>query len=380
MNFRKNVEDLSRQGLLRQTWPVESTHGAIVLMGGRPCINFASNNYLGLADREEVREAAARAIRDFGWGAGASRLMSGTHLLHEELEGRIASFKGTESALLFNSGYAANVGVLPALCGEDTLILSDELNHASLIDGIRLSKAPVRIYPHRDAEAARSLMALPEGERPVIVTDGVFSMDGDLAPVRILAGLAEQREGLLYVDDAHGTGVLGAGGRGTAEMLGVQSDLLVQMGTLSKALGSVGGFVAGSRDVIRYLKSRARPFIFSTALPPAASAAGLAALGLMATEGEALRGRLQGLCRYLARGLGKLGLKADDETPIFPVRVGSVEECLRVSRELRKHGIFSPAIRPPTVAPDACRIRISVMASHEESQLDRLLDVLGETL
>ena len=359
---------------------MDSCHGALISIQGQSFINFASNNYLGLAQRAEVREAAEQAIRDFGWGSGASRLMSGTHRLHEELEDRIARFKKTEAALLFPSGYAANVGALPVLSDEGTGILCDQLNHASLIDGVRLAKGEVTIYPHADAEALEAALALRGGGNTLVVSDGVFSMDGDLAPLREIVAAVEREGGVLYLDDAHGTGVLGAEGRGTSEHLGIRSPSLLQMGTLSKALGGLGGFIAGNDDVIGYLRSRARSFIFSTALPAPACAAGIAALGILEREGGPLRERLDGLCRYLATGLKRLGFEADPTTPIFPVRAGSVQQCLRVSAELRNQGIFGPAIRPPTVPADACRIRVSLTADHEVSHLDRLLDALGAVM
>jgi len=379
LDFGKRLQELEERGLRRETWPVDSCQGALISIQGRPFINFASNNYLGLAQRGEVREAAEQAIRDFGWGSGASRLMSGTHRLHEELEARLATLKRTEAALLFPSGYAANVGALPALSDERTRILSDELNHASLIDGIRLARGEVTIYPHADTEALEAALAQQE-DKALVVSDGVFSMDGDVAPLREMVTAVERQGGVLYLDDAHGTGVLGTEGRGTSEHFGVSSASLLQMGTLSKALGGIGGFIAGDRDVIAYLRSRARSFIFSTALPAPACAAGIAALEILEREGGHLRDRLDRLCRYLAVGLERLGLVADPMTPIFPVHAGSVERCVRVSAELRNQGIFGPAIRPPTVPAEACRIRISLTADHEASHVDRLLDVLGMVL
>jgi 8-amino-7-oxononanoate synthase len=314
----------------------------------------------------------------YGFGSGASRLVSGTGTLHAELEKRIARFKGTEAALLFNSGYAANAGIIPAVAGAGDVVLSDSLNHASIIDGCRLSKAEVHVYQHGDCNQVESLLKrCVKARRKLIVTDGVFSMDGDLAPLPELSSLAEQHGALLMVDDAHATGVLGRTGRGSGEHFGVDSRVHIQMGTLGKALGSFGAFVAGSRDLIDHLINQSRSFMFSTSLPPAVCAASIAAFDIIEREPE-LRERLWRNRERFVAGLVASGISlGPTETPIVPVIAGYASRALLVSEKLFEWGIYAAAIRPPTVPEGAARIRTTVMATHSEQDIDQAVDVFS---
>jgi 8-amino-7-oxononanoate synthase len=351
--------------------------GPVIEAGGRRLVNFASNDYLGLAAHPALVDAAIEATRRFGAGAGASRLLGGGCTAHAEFETRAASFKGAESALLFNSGYAANTGAIPALAREGWVILSDELNHASLIDGCRMSRAEVRVYRHADAAHARALLGSHPGPA-MIVTDTVFSMDGDVAPLPALDALARERGAILYMDDAHGTGVLGEG-YGALAGLGMEPEPhMIQMSTCSKALGSVGAFVAGTSEVVRILRSTARAFMFSTALPASAPAASLAALDLI-KRGEAGVARLMETRQILGDALAGVGIStAQSETPIVPVMMGRVDDAMRVAGELMDAGYYAPAIRPPTVREP--RIRLTVTALHTPEQIAGLAEALAAAL
>lgn len=353
---------------------VESAQGPWITVEGRKVLLLCSNDYLGLAGHPALGTAACAAVERFGFGSGASRLISGTSVLHEELERRIAAFKGTESALLFNSGYAANTGMIPSIVGVGDVILSDSLNHASIIDGCRLSRAQVHVYAHKDVEQVEGILKkTAHAGRRLIVTDGVFSMDGDLAPLPELCSLAEKHDAVLMVDDAHATGVLGRNGKGTVEHFGLQGKVPIQMGTLGKALGSFGAYVAGDGDVVDYLLNRSRSFIFSTSLPPAVCAASIAALDIVEVEPER-RARLWHNRERFVQGLHGIGLRTgDSETPIIPVIVGDSEAALSAGTALFERGVFAPAIRPPTVADGSARIRTTVMASHSDEDIDEAL-------
>jgi len=353
---------------------VESGQGPWVTVEGRKVLLLCSNDYLGLAGHPALASAACSAVERFGFGSGASRLISGTSPLHEELERRIAAFKGTESALLCNSGYAANTGMIPSLAGAGDAILSDSLNHASIIDGCRLSRAQVHVYAHKDMEQVEKILKkTARAGRRLIVTDGVFSMDGDLAPLPELCSLAEKHGAVLMVDDAHATGVLGGNGKGTVEHFGLQGKVPVQMGTLGKALGSFGAYVAGDGDVVAYLLNRSRSFIFSTSLPPAVCAASIAALDIVEAEPER-RARLWHNRERFVQGLHAIGLRTgDSESSIIPVIVGDSEAALSAGAALFEGGVFAPAIRPPTVADGSARIRTTVMASHSDEDIDEAL-------
>ncbi|PLX82869.1 MAG: 8-amino-7-oxononanoate synthase [Desulfuromonas sp.] len=386
-DWRRQLEELRGRGMLRTLRTVESPQGPRVVLEGREVLLLCSNDYLGLASHPALVEAALSATSRFGAGSGASRLVSGTMSSHALLEERLAAFKGTEAALLFNSGYAANTGILQGLFGPDDLIFSDALNHASIIDGCRLSRARVLAYPHRDVKALEGLMEAEASRRKgrwLIVTDGVFSMDGDLAPLPELVRLKERHDALLMVDDAHATGVLGEGGRGTAEHLGCLGAVDLHMGTLGKALGCFGAYLAAGRTVIDTLVNRSRPFIFSTSLPPAAPAAAYAALDIVeGAEGARLRRSLEGnralfAGRLEGHGLDLLGSRSQ----IVTVLTGEPEPTMTATERLLEAGVFVQGIRPPTVAEGKCRLRATVMATHRPEDLlraaDGILAALGE--
>jgi 8-amino-7-oxononanoate synthase len=345
------------------------------MVNGREAILLCSNNYLGLAEHPILKQAARSALERFGVGSGASRLVSGNMELHEELERRIAAFKGTEAAIVFNSGYAANTGVIPAVAGEGDVIVSDSLNHASIIDGCRLSRARTVVYRHGDLEHVESLLTMyRDSRRKLIVTDGVFSMDGDIAPLAGLVDLADRYDAIVMTDDAHATGVLGDRGRGTSEHFNLHGRIPVQMGTLGKALGSFGAYVAGDRNMIQYLRNTCRSYIFSTSLPPAVCAASIAALELVDAE-PWRRLMLRDNRDRLVRGLAAVGIKiSGSETPIVPVITHGADKAMEAAQILLEHGVFAPAIRPPSVPSGSSRIRATVMASHSAADIDRAID------
>jgi glycine C-acetyltransferase/8-amino-7-oxononanoate synthase len=378
--FRPRLDELARRSLLRRLRTIESACAPEVTIEGRPVILLASNDYLGLANHPAVKEAAIRATERYGAGAGASRLVSGTLPPHEELEAALARFKRAEAALVFGSGYLANLGVIPALIGTGGVILADRLCHASLIDGCRLSGATFRVYRHNDAAHLHSLLARrPSGEDALIVTDGVFSMDGDLAPLPELLALADRYGARLYVDDAHGTGVLGAHGRGTIEHFELEDRLPFHMGTLGKALGACGAYVVGPADLLRYLLNTARTFLFTTAPPPATAAAAVAALNIVEAEPER-RARLWENRNYLHAGLTRLGYRlTPSASPILPIVLGDARKAVAMADRLLDLGVYAPAIRPPTVPKDTSRIRITVTAEHTRAHLDRALAAFEQT-
>ena len=373
---RARLAQLEAKGLKRALEPLSSPQGPVVRVEGRGLVNFSSNDYLGLANHEAVKAAARDAVERFGLGAGASRLVTGDSTEHHALEAELAAFEGTEAALLFNSGYAANTAVLPALLGEGDVVFSDALNHASLVDGCRLSRARVVVFPHRDVTELARLMTVHRGRRQLVVTDSVFSMDGDRAPLRALARLCHERHAALFVDEAHGTGVLGARGAGLCEVEDVRPDLV--MGTLSKALGSSGAYVATSRVVRELLLSTARPLIFSTALPAAVVAGARAALKLVRDE-PLRRARLHQHVERFAAGARRLGFEVAADSAIFSLVQGTPEAALEASQTLRAQGFLVKAIRPPTVPDGTSRLRISLSAAHTDAQVDGLLSAL-ETL
>jgi len=372
--FEQRLRQLERNHLLRTLRAIESASDAEVTIGGRPVILMASNNYLGLATHPALKRAAIDATERFGVGAGAARLVSGTLPPHEELETALAKFKGTEAALAFGSGYLANLGLIPALIGTDGLILADRLCHASLIDGCRLSGAGFRVYRHNDVAHLKSLLAKRPFKRDtLIVTDGVFSMDGDLALLPELIELADRYGARLFVDDAHGTGVMGAHGRGTLEHYGMESRLPFHMGTLGKALGTCGAYVVGPADMIRYLINTARTFLFATAPPPATAAATVAALHVVQAEPDR-RKRLWENRNYVHAGLTDAGFRLTaSASPILPVLIGDARKAVAMAGRLLELGVYAPAIRPPTVPKDTSRIRVTVTSEHSRTQLDRVL-------
>ena len=375
-SWQEELDQLQQRGMLRSLRIVEGGQGPQVRVDGREVLLLCSNNYLGIAGHPALIERMVEATRELGVGSGASRLVSGTLSTHAALEERIAAFKGTAAALLFNSGYAANTGILQGLFGPDDVIFSDELNHASIIDGCRLAQARTVVYPHCDSAA---LAALMEQEKPnrkgrwLIVTDGVFSMDGDIAPLAELCDLKEANDALLMVDDAHGTGVLGEKGRGTGEHDNCLERIDLHMGTLGKALGCSGAYLAAERVVIDTLINRSRSFIFSTSLPPGVPAAAMAALDLVdSDEGRALRENLERNRVHFSALLSAGGLDLlGSTTQIIPVLTKDPDPTMKMTARLLEEGIFLQGIRPPTVAPGCCRLRATVMASHTAGELQR---------
>jgi 8-amino-7-oxononanoate synthase len=381
LNLDHELKCLEQAGLYRRMVSLESASGPRVTIDGRQVLLLASNDYLGLAAHPRMKARAQEAIEQWGTGAGASRLISGTTTLMDELEAALARFKETEAALVFNTGYMANAGLLQALAGHEDVIFSDELNHASIIDGCRLSRARIEVYPHRDTHVLEGLLKkYGPARRRIIITDGVFSMDGDLAPLTELAELGSRHDASLIVDDAHGTGVLGPKGRGTLEYFGLagRPDIIV-MATLGKALGSFGACVAGSSKLREYLINRARSFIFTTALPPSAAAAALEALRILEDEPE-LRTSLAENARFLREGLTARGFNTlDSRTQIIPLLIGEPEKAVAMARSLFDEGIFIQAIRPPTVPQGSSRLRITVMAGHRQQDMAWALDMLEKT-
>lgn len=386
------LDALDQQALRRRLpAPTLGAPAASVIRGSTPCICLDSNNYLGLAAHPALAEGGMAAIREAGCSATGSRLLSGNLALHERLEQRLAAFKGSEAALLFNSGYTANLGTLTALAGKGDLIVSDRLNHASLIDGCRASGAEVAIAPHRDVEAVVRLLDRQGFRRRFLVTDGVFSMDGAIAPLPELMPLCLRFEATLVLDEAHATGVMGRTGRGTLEHFGLVEEAvqgeanrpsaqlpgIIQIGTLGKALGGFGAFVAASRPVCDWLLNRARPFVFSTALPPAVLGAALAALDVLDAEPER-RERLHSNAQRLRSGLRDLGYRVPEgETPIVPVLVGEPDAALALAQALREEGVLAMAVRPPSVPEGTSRLRVTAMATHTAADLEAALSAFA---
>jgi len=372
---RSELESLRARGLLRALEPLRSPPGAEVeLRPGERLINFSSNDYLGLAADARIARALAEGARAWGSGAGASRLVCGDFLPQQKLAQELARFEGSESALLIGSGYAANCGILPSLVGPEDLILSDALNHASIIDGCRLSRARVEVYPHGELSAVERLLKSP-ARRKLVVTDSVFSMDGDRAPLRALAGLCAASGAMLVVDEAHATGVIGPRGAGLAAELDVAADL--RMGTLSKAFGVAGAYAASSRAVCDLLLNRARPLIFSTALPPALACAVLESLRILSgPEGDERRSRLWSNVHRFADGLRAAGISAHEDSPIFSLVFGAPDRAVAAAARLREQGILAKAIRPPTVPPGTSRIRFALTSAHTEAHIEAALAAL----
>lgn len=380
--FNDELSRLREQNLLRKLTCIESSHGAEISVNGKIYINFSSNDYLNLSSHPEILKTAITALKKYGFGSGASRLLSGTFKPHVKLEERIAKYKRTQAALVLNTGYAANTGIIPVIAGPDTVVFSDELNHASIVDGLRLSKAKVEIYRHKDVNHLAHLLKISTGiktaGRRLIITDTVFSMDGDIAPLPDILFLCRKYNALLMIDDAHGTGVLGKTGRGGLEHFGIENtDSIIQMGTLGKAAGCFGAFIAGSADLIDLMISRARSFVYSTSLPPAIAEACTKAIDIVESGSGGRRKKLWRNRNRLYNGLQSLGYDTlNSETPIIPVLTGDVKRALNISEHLYRKKIFVPAIRPPTVPEGKCRIRFSVTAVHKNEDIDRVLEVL----
>ena len=370
------LEDWKRAGTYQKLRILEGPSAAESRYDGKDVVNLASNNYLGLTTHPKLIEAAIEATRKYGAGSGAVRTISGTMGLHMELERRIAEFKNVEACVVFQSGFAANAGTVSAILGPEDHIVSDQLNHASIIDGARLSRAKIHVFPHKDHAAAERKLAELAGVpgHKLLITDGVFSMDGDIGPLPELTAAAEKHGAIMMVDDAHSSGVLGRNGRGTIDHFGLHGRVDIQVGTLSKAIGVLGGYVCGSKDLIEFLYHRARPFLFSTSHPPGVAAACLAAFDILEDEPERIE-RLWDNTRYFKRGLTDAGFDTGmSETPITPVIVGEAARAYQLSRELFDEGVFATGIGFPTVAKDKARVRTIVNATHTQAQLDRALD------
>jgi glycine C-acetyltransferase len=376
-HLKDELEALRAGGLLLHPRTLEGAQGARARYDGRDVINLASNNYLGLANHPRVNAAASDAALRFGAGTGAVRTIAGQMTMHRELERRFADFKRADDALMFQSGFTSNAGTVAAILGKEDVIVSDRLNHASIIDGARLSRAEIKVFEHKDPEHAESLLAesARPGRRQLLVTDGVFSMDGDIAPLPDLVAVAERRGAIMMVDDAHATGVLGDGGAGTVDHFGLHGRVDVQVGTLSKAIGVLGGFIAGPHHLIEWLQNRGRPYLFSTSAPPAVVAGCTAALDVLHDEPQRLE-RLWANTRRLKEGLHGLGFDTGmSETPITPVITGEEERTQRFADGLFDAGVFCPAIVFPTVGKGHARVRTIVTADHTDADLDEALAI-----
>ncbi len=376
-----HVRDLRERGLFRPLPVLQSPQGPRIRIGGRELINMSSNDYLGLANDPALREAAMAGAGTWGGGAGAVRTIAGTLDVHEALETEIAAWKGVEATLVFQSGFAGNLGTIPALVGRGDVILSDELNHASIIDGCRLSRAEVRRFAHADADSLRAQLATcAPDQRKLVVTDGVFSMDGDIAPLPDICDAAEKFGAMVMVDDAHGSGVLGRGGRGSVDHFGLHGRVHVQLGTLSKAIGSMGGYIAGRQALRDYLTHTARPVLFSTSHPPAVVETTRAAIRVLTEEPERVE-KLWDNARFFKQGLANLGMDLGrSATPITPVIVGEAERAHGLSDRLRQRGVFVQSVAFPTVARDAARVRAMVSAAHSRDDLAQAVDAFGEAM
>ena len=370
---------LKSQGLYRRLRVLDDQQAARTRVDGREVVNLSSNNYLGLTTHPKLREKAVAAIEAFGVGTGSVRTIAGTMAIHMELERRLAAFKRTEAAVVFQSGFAANAGTVAAILTKDDFVVSDELNHASIIDGSRLSRASIKVFPHRDVNAARDIIRdLPKTARTLLISDGVFSMDGDLGALPELCAAAEEHGCIMMVDDAHASGVFGTNGRGTIDHFGLHGRVDVQVGTLSKAIGALGGYVAGSRDLIDLLHHRGRPFLFSTSHPPSVTATCLAALDVLIEEPQ-LIDQLWANTRFFKDGLQRLGFNTGaSESPITPVIVGEAPKAMRLSDRLFEEGVFAQGIGFPTVARDKARVRTIVAATHTRADLQFALDTFAK--
>jgi glycine C-acetyltransferase len=381
------IAELKAKHLYRPLRVMSAAQGPITTMDGREVISLSSNDYLGLTHHPRLRQAALKAVEEYGVGSGAVRTIAGTMSLHEALESELAEFKGTEAVLTFQSGFTANTGVIPTITGEQDLIVSDALNHASIIDGMRLSKAPRKVFPHKDVEALRAILrearetGRPDGSGPyrliLVVTDGVFSMDGDIAPLAGIVDAAEEFGAAVFVDDAHASGVLGRNGRGSVDHFGLKGRVAIQVGTLSKAVGVLGGYVAGSQDLRDILVQRARPFLFSTSHPPAVAAACREAIRVMEEEPWLMERLWASTTRFKAE-LSRLGFDTGrSETPITPIIVGDSEAAIRFSGRLFEEGVFATSVVFPTVALDQARLRTIVTAALTDEHLDRALEAFS---
>jgi glycine C-acetyltransferase len=371
----EDLQHLKRQNLYRRLRILEDEQKAHTTFDHRSVVNLSSNNYLGLTTHPKLRQRSLEAIERFGVGSGSVRSIAGTMAIHMELERRLAEFKKVEAVVVFQSGFSANAGTVSAILTKEDVVISDELNHASIIDGCRLSRATIKVFPHKDVDAARRVIKdLPAGQRKLLITDGVFSMDGDLGPLPALCEVAEETGCIMMVDDAHASGVFGANGRGTVDHFGMHGRVDVQVGTLSKAIGALGGYVAGNRNLIEFLYHRARPFLFSTSHPPAVAAACIAALDVLMEEPQIIE-QLWTNTRFFKAGLDRLGFNTGvSESPITPVIAGDGARAMTLSDRLFEEGVFAQGIAYPTVAKDKARVRTIVTATHTREDLQYALD------
>ncbi len=375
--LEEELRHLRKVGLYRSLKSIEKIDGPRITIDKKEYLNFCSNNYLGLAGHPLVIEKAIEAIKAFGFGAGASRLISGNTILHEELEKRLAKFKGREAAIVFPTGYMANLGAITSLVDEKDTIIIDRLDHASIIDACRLSKAKLQVYPHKNMQALEKVLNRSGiFKKRLIVTESIFSMDGDIAPLPEIIKLAKTHQAITMIDEAHATGVLGKTGRGAEEYFGVKGEVDIVMGTLSKALGSLGGFVAGNAALIDYLRNKARSFIYTTALPPSACAAAIAALEIIEAQPELIE-KLRINSRLLK---GKLAISSSDDTPILPIIIGDPKKTMELSNLLFEKGFFISGIRPPTVPENESRLRITVSTIHSKEEIACLASLLQELI
>ena len=372
---------IKESGLYRDLRVVGNAQDTHIEIEGRPFLSFCSNNYLGLANHPSVVKAVKDAVEEYGWGAGASRLVSGNMILHEALEDTISRFKGKEAAIVFPTGYMANLGAITSLVSNGDLVICDKLNHASIIDGCRLSGADFRVYAHCNMDKLENILKKSSNyNRKLIVTDSVFSMDGDLAPLPDIVRIATEYNAMIMVDEAHGTGVFGENGRGVVEHFNLNKEIDVVMGTLSKAIGSLGGYVSGDIDLISYLRNKARSFMYTTALPPAVCAASIAGINLI-QEDPSMRESLWYNVRFIKDKLRSLNINMiSSESQIIPILIGDAQKAVEISTLLYEKGILIPAIRPPTVPANSSRLRMTVMSSHTQGDLESLFEVLSEVM
>ena len=373
------LSKLREQKLYQKLRILETEQLPVANFDGKEVINLSSNNYLGLTTHPKLKEAAVQAVEEFGVGSGSVRGIAGTMTLHMELEAKIAKFKQVEASVVFQSGFAANAGTVQAILGKEDVIISDELNHASLIDGCRLSRAEIKVFPHKDVEACEGILKEIQNRsgRKLLITDGVFSMDGDIAPLPALVELAEKYDCMMMIDDAHSSGVLGRNGRGTVDHFNLHGRVDIQVGTLSKAIGALGGYVCSTHDAIDFLCHRARPFLFSTSHPPSVAATSIAAFEVLEQEPQLIE-ELWANTKFFKEGLKKLGFNTGlSETPITPVIVGEAALAHEFSRQLFRAGVFAQGIGYPTVPQGKARIRTIVTATHTQEELSRALEILG---
>jgi glycine C-acetyltransferase len=375
----EELDSLKKQDLYRKLRVLEDEQKAHTTFDHRSVVNLSSNNYLGLTTHPRLRQAALKATETYGVGSGSVRTIAGTMTLHMELERRLAEFKKVEAVVVFQSGFTANAGTVSAILTKDDVVISDALNHASIIDGCRLSRATIKVFPHKDVDAARKIIdELPASQRKLLITDGVFSMDGDLGPLPALCDLAEKTGCIMMVDDAHASGVFGKNGRGTIDHFDMHGRVDIQVGTLSKAIGALGGYVAGNRNLIEFLYHRARPFLFSTSHPPAVAAACIAAIDVLMEEPQIME-RLWDNTRFFKEGLVRLGFDTGiSESPITPVIAGDSTKANQLSDRLFEAGVFAQAIGFPTVARDKARVRTIVTATHTRDDLQYALDTFAK--